>query len=48
MLPLVKININLGMIYFLTAESFRGEIDEPVFETKGETIAFLRMLKGHG
>jgi hypothetical protein len=48
MLPLVKININLGMIYFLTVESFRGEIDEPVFETKGEKMAFLRMMKGHG
>ena len=44
MMPLVKININRGLLYFLTDESSNGEIDEPVFKTKSMKLKFVRLL----
>lgn len=42
--PLVKINIKRGLTYNLTQESSNGDIDEAIFETKGNKLKYLRML----
>lgn len=42
--PLVKINIKRGLTYNLTQESSNGDIDEAMFETKGNKLKYLRML----
>jgi hypothetical protein len=44
--PLIKVNLDKGMAYFLTQESSSGEIDEVKFETKGTKLKFARMISG--
>jgi len=45
MLPLIKVNFKKGMAYHLTEESSSGEIDEPVFQTKGQKFKYVRFIK---
>jgi len=42
--PLVKVNLDKGMVYYLTQESSSGEIDEVKFETRGAKLKFARMI----
>ena len=44
--PLIKVNFNKGMVYFLTQESSSGEIDQVKFENRGMKLKFARMLSG--
>jgi len=42
--PLVKVNLDKGMVYYLTQESSSGDIDEVKFETRGAKLKFARMI----
>jgi hypothetical protein len=44
--PLIKVNLNKGIVYYLTQESSSGEIDEVKFETRGAKLKFARMMSG--
>lgn len=44
--PLIKVNFNKGMVYYLTQESSSGEIDEVKFETRGQKLKFARLMSG--
>lgn len=44
MLPYIKVNLDRGLVYFLTQDSFDGVIDEPEFETRGQKATFARVL----
>ncbi len=41
MMPLIKVNIERGLIYFLTEEAHK--IDKPIFETRGIKAKFLNL-----
>lgn len=45
MRPLVKINIKKGLVYFLTIDSFEGEIPDVEFDRKGYPVRYLRLRK---
>ena len=44
--PMIKVNFDKGMVYYLTQESSSGEIDEVKFETRGAKLKFARMMSG--
>jgi len=41
--PLIKINIEKGLLYYLTEESFDGVIDDAVFETRGVKVNYMKL-----
>lgn len=43
-LPYIKLNLDKGLMYPLTQESFSGDIDEIKFEGRGIPLAFIRII----
>lgn len=43
--PMIKINVNRGLAYFLTDEG--NEKDEPIFDTKGAKVQYLNIKDGY-
>lgn len=43
-MPLIKVSILNGMVYFLTQESSEGEVDDIRFESRGTKVRYIRLL----
>lgn len=43
MQPLIKVNIDKGLAYFLTERSSEGLIDSPEFEKRGVKVTWMRL-----
>ena len=47
-LPLVKLDVELGIVYFLTADSYNGlNGDDVQFEGRGCKLVYLNIVKGY-
>jgi len=44
MRPLVKVNIKRGLVYFLTEESFNGDVDRAEFRSRGMKVEWLHII----